>query len=171
MFNSLQLHGLIFPFSRGSSQPRDQTQVSWIAGKFFTNWAIREAPNYYIAEGLLELFIDGGTITTAEFRGLPCGSANKESTCRAGDLGSIPGLGRSPGEEKGYPLQYSGLENSMNSIVNGVSKNRTRLSNFHLHDCSSVCELLTCICMGNKAWKECRSHRLVSPGDYWLVQE
>ena len=47
------------------------------------------------------------------FLGFPCGSAGKESTCGAGDLGSTPGLGRSPGEGKGYPLQYSGLENSM----------------------------------------------------------
>jgi len=47
-----------------------------------------------------------------------------------GDLGSIPGLGSSPGEEKGYPLQYSGLENSMGCIVHGVSKSWTRLSNF-----------------------------------------
>ena len=47
--------------------------------------------------------------------GFPCGSACKESACNAGDLGSIPGLGRSPGEGKGYPLQYSGLENSMDS--------------------------------------------------------
>ena len=45
--------------------------------------------------------------------GFPCGSAGKESACNAGDLGSIPGLERSPGEAKGYPLQYSGLENSM----------------------------------------------------------
>ena len=45
--------------------------------------------------------------------GFPCGSAGKESTCNVGDLGSIPGLGRSPGEQKGYPLQYSGLEISM----------------------------------------------------------
>ena len=45
----------------------------------------------------------------------PCGSAGKESACNAGALGSIPGLGRSPGEGKGYPLQYSGLENSMGS--------------------------------------------------------
>ena len=45
--------------------------------------------------------------------GFPCGSAGKESTCNVGDLGSIPGLGRSPGEGKGYPLQYSGLENSV----------------------------------------------------------
>ena len=47
----------------------------------------------------------------------PCGSAGKESTCNAGDLGSIPGLGRSPGEGKGYPLQYSGLENSVDYMV------------------------------------------------------
>ena len=46
-------------------------------------------------------------------------------------MGSIPGLGRSPGEEKGYPLQYSGLENPMDSIVHGVAKSRTQLSDFH----------------------------------------
>ena len=65
--------------------------------------------------------------------GFPCGSGGKESTCNAGDLGSIPGLGRSPGEGKGYPLQYSGLENSMDYIVHGVAKSRTQLSNFHFH--------------------------------------
>ena len=54
--------------------------------------------------------------------GFPCGSAGKESACNAGDLGSIPGLGRSPGEGKGYPLQYSGLENSMDYTVLGVVK-------------------------------------------------
>ena len=52
----------------------------------------------------------------------PCGSASKESACNAGDLGSIPGLGRSPGEGKGYPHQYSGLENSMDCTVHGVAK-------------------------------------------------
>ena len=55
----------------------------------------------------------------------PCGSAGKEYTCNVGDLGSIPGLGRSPGEGKGYPLQYSGLENSMDYIGHGVTKSRT----------------------------------------------
>ena len=65
----------------------------------------------------------------------PCGSAGKESTCKAGDLGSIPGQGRSPGEGKGYPLQYSGLENSKDCIVHGVEKSRTRLSDFHFHLC------------------------------------
>ena len=52
--------------------------------------------------------------------GFPGGSDSKESSHNAGDLGSIPGLGRSPGEGKGYPLQYSGLENSMDCIVHGV---------------------------------------------------
>ena len=49
--------------------------------------------------------------------GFPCGSGSKESACNAGDVGSIPALGRSPGEGKGYPLQYSGLENPMDSIL------------------------------------------------------
>ena len=52
----------------------------------------------------------------ASFLGFPCGSAGKESTCNAGDLGSIPELGRTPGERKGYPLQYSGLENSTDCV-------------------------------------------------------
>ena len=62
------------------------------------------------------------------YGGFPCGSAGKESTCNVGDLGSIPGLGKSPGEGKGYPLQYSGLESSMDCIVQGVAKSRTRWS-------------------------------------------
>ena len=50
-------------------------------------------------------------------KGFPGSAVGKESVCNAGDLGSIPGVGRSPGEGKGYPLQYSGLENSMESLV------------------------------------------------------
>ena len=57
--------------------------------------------------------------------GFPCGSAGKESACNVGDLSSIPGLGRSPGEGKGNPLQYSGLKNSMDWLVHGVTKDRT----------------------------------------------
>ena len=63
----------------------------------------------------------------------PGGSAGKESICNAGDLGLIPGLGRSPGEGNGYPLQYSGLENSMSCMVHGVAKSQTLLSDFHFH--------------------------------------
>ena len=62
--------------------------------------------------------------------GFPCSSAGKESACNAGDLGLIPGLGRSPGKRKHYPLQYSGLENSMDYTDHGVSKSRTQLSDF-----------------------------------------
>ena len=66
----------------------------------------------------------------------PGGSAGKESVCSAEDLGLIPGLGRFPGEDKGYPLQYSSPENSMDCINHGVAKSRTQLSNFHFigHD-------------------------------------
>ena len=66
-------------------------------------------------------------------RGLPCDSAGKESACNTGDLCSIPGLGISPGEWKGYPLQYAGLENSMDCEVQGVTKSQTGLSNLHFH--------------------------------------
>ena len=60
----------------------------------------------------------------------PGGSDGQESACSVGDLGSIPGLGRSPGERHGYPLQYSGLENSVDrgawqAIAHGVAKSRT----------------------------------------------
>ena len=64
--------------------------------------------------------------------GFPGGSAGEESACNSGDLGLIPGLGRSPGEGKGYPLKYSGLESSMDCTVHGVTKMQTRLSNFQL---------------------------------------
>ena len=64
--------------------------------------------------------------------GFPGGSDSKESACNAGDPGSIPGSGRSPGEGNGYLLQYSCLENSMDGgawqdTVHGVTKSQTRL--------------------------------------------
>ena len=73
----------------------------------------------------------GFRLPTPVFLGFPCGSAGKESACNEGDLGLIPDLGRSPGKGKGYPLWYSGLENSTDYIVHGVTKSRTRLSDFH----------------------------------------
>ena len=63
--------------------------------------------------------------------GFPGDSDGDESACNAGYPGSIPGSGRSPGEGKGYPLQYSGLENLMDCIVHGFAKSWTGLSNFH----------------------------------------
>ena len=65
--------------------------------------------------------------STIVFKGFP----GKESACNVGYLGSIPGLGRSPGEGKGYPFPYSGLENSVDCIVCWVTKSWTRLIDFH----------------------------------------
>ena len=72
------------------------------------------------------------------YMGFPGGSHGKESACNAGDLGSIPGLGRSPGEGNSYPLQCSGLENSMDrgawqTIIHEVTKSWIWLSAFHFH--------------------------------------
>ena len=64
-------------------------------------------------------------LPTPVFLGFPAGSDGKESACNMGDLGLILKLVRSPGEGKRYPLQYSGLENSMDCIVHGVTKSQT----------------------------------------------
>ena len=76
---------------------------------------------------------------TPVFLGFPGISDGKESACKVGDLGSIPGLGRSPGERNSYPLQYSRLKNSMErgawqATVHGVTKSQTQLSDFHFHN-------------------------------------
>ena len=72
---------------------------------------------------------------------LPGGSAGEESTCNEGDLGSIPGLGRFPGKRNSFPLQYSGLENSMHCmdcIIYGVAKSQTQLNDFHFHNTKKI---------------------------------
>ena len=70
-----------------------------------------------------------------KLQSFPGGSEGKESACNVGDLGLIPGLGRSPGEGKSYPLQYSGLENSMRSqgVGHEVARSWTRLSDIRFH--------------------------------------
>ena len=70
-------------------------------------------------------------LPTPVFLGFLCGSAGKESTCNAGDLDSTPGLGRSSAEGKGYPVQYSGPENSMDCIAHGITKSQTQLSDLY----------------------------------------
>ena len=74
--------------------------------------------------------LEKGQATHSSILGLPLW-LGKESACNVGDVGSIPGLERSPGEGKGYPFQYSCLENSMDYTVHGVTKSQTRLSDFH----------------------------------------
>ena len=81
-----------------------------------------------------------------------CGSDGKESASDTGDLGSIPGSGRSPGEGNGYPLQYSFPENSTDigpwwATVQGVAKSRTRLSNSHYYYCVSSGALVGVACL------------------------
>ena len=73
------------------------------------------------------------TYTSVCPKGFPSGTAGKECIRNAGDLGSIPGLGKCPGEGNSYPLQYSGLENSMGCTVHEVTKCGTQLSHFHFH--------------------------------------
>ena len=89
--------------------------------------------HHHPAPSLYCLYFSGDHIKSksALLSGFPCGSACKESAHNVGDLGLIPGLGRSPGEGKGYPLQYSGLDNSRDYTVYGVTKSQTWLSHFH----------------------------------------
>ena len=86
-------------------------------------------------------------LPTPVFLGFPGGSAGKESTCTVGNLGSIPGLGRSPLEGNGYPLQYSGLENSMDCTVHGVTKSWTLQRDFHFHFTSPTLDYSLSICL------------------------
>ena len=83
-------------------------------------------------------------------------SETQKSTCNEGDLGSIPGLGRSPGEGNGYPLQYSGLENSIDCIVYGVTNSQTRLSDFHFTSLQSHRDQVSNL--GSFTSQQCLSH-------------
>ena len=104
------LEWVAISFSRRSSWPRDWTQVSHIVGRCFTLWATRE-----VKQQIKKIWFNMNKCIT-----LPS-SAGKESACNAGDLGSIPGFRRSPGEGKGYPLQYSGLVHRLRSLVHRVA--------------------------------------------------
>ena len=100
-------------------------------------------------------------LTLLHMTGFPYGSAGEESACNAGDLGLIPGLGRSPGEGKGYPLQYSGLEKSMDSSPWGCKE----LSDFHFRFDPIVTSLLKRqIYLTEFSW-----HSFQIPVDYKLV--
>ena len=84
--------------------------------------------------------------------GFPCVSAGKESACNVGDLDLIPGLGRSPGEGKDYPLQYSGLKNSMDCIVHEVAKSRTQVSDFYFTWASLVAQMVKSLPAVQDTW-------------------
>ena len=112
-----KLEWVAFPLTRGSFQSIDQTQVSRILHLQFRK------PQF--DSWVRKVRWRRDRLPIPVFLGFSCSSTGKESTCNAGDLGLIPGLERSPGEGKCYPLQYSGLENSMYCIVHGVRKSWT----------------------------------------------
>ena len=102
--------------------------------------------------------------------GFPGSSAGQESTCNTEDPALNPGLGRSPGEGKGLPLQYSGLENSMDCIVLGVKKSRTRLSDFHFscHTGEPKTNTTVCTSQGKQVTKRrgLSEESIFSPSSY-----
>ena len=92
----------------------------------------RNINSIYRNFGVRKIYWRRDRLPTPVFLGFRWGSAGKESACNAGDLGSMPGLGRSPVEGKDYPRQYSGLENSM--ILQPIgSQSQAWLSDFHFH--------------------------------------
>ena len=95
-------------------------------------------------------------LPTPVFLGFPGGSAGKESARNAGDLGLIPGLGRSPGGGKGHRLQNSRLENSMDCTAHRVAKRRTRLRDFHFTPLRLL--LTKCHILHKSCIQYCRLH-------------
>ena len=103
------------------------TPVFW-PGEFqglYSSWGHKESNTTEQLHWLTDWYI--------YIRGFPDCSDGKESACNAEDMGSIPGLGRSHGEGKGYPLQDPGLENSMDCMVHGIAKSQALLSDFHFN--------------------------------------
>ena len=123
--------------------------ISSLKGKgifLWTRYVFEKANSFNLLKYLLNFKYVCKNVFKLEW-GFPCGSDGKEFTCNVGDLGLIPGLGRSPAEGNGYPLQYSCLENSMDrgtwqATVHGVSQSWTRLSNFHFHFLPVHCSFL-----------------------------
>ena len=137
------------PSSRGSSWPGDlpdpriwptSLMSAALTGRFFTTRAMWEALSYIIyMHTHTHTHTHRASLVAQTVKNLPAKKKKKkESACNEGDLGSIPGSGRSPGEGNGNPLQYSCLENPMDreawwATIHGVTKSRTRLSNFTLY--------------------------------------
>ena len=159
IFQARVLEWVAISFSRGSSRLRDWTQVSHIAGRRFYPLSHQGSPGFNSWVGKIHWRRD--RLPTPIFLDFPCGSNGKESTCNVENLGSIPG------ERKGYPLRYSGLENFMDCIVHGVAKSQTWLSNFHSLTCSKAfCHLLK----STKTYKLMRYHNILPSTETWLKE-
>ena len=139
ILQTIILEWVAIPFSRGSSWPRNQTQVSCTPGRFFTIWPTREASSFIHVVACVKIFFFLKNFYCS-YMGFPCGSDGKESACNAGDLGLITEFGRSPGSED--PLE-EGMATDCNIIawrmpmnrgawwatVYGVAKSQKQLSN------------------------------------------
>ena len=129
-----QLSNFTFTFHFHALQKEMATHSSVLAWRIPGMWEPGGLPPCQVAQSRTQLKrLSSSSSSIHEKPGVPCGSAGKECACDAGDLVLTPGWGRSPGEAKGYLLQYSGLENSMGCIIYGVAKSWTQLSDFHYH--------------------------------------
>ena len=93
---------------------QDQIYIAYSKSRELPWWLVKNPPamqEILVQSWVRKICWRRDRLPIPVFLGFPCDSAGKESTCNVGDLGSVSGLGRSPGEGKGYPLQYSGLEN------------------------------------------------------------
>ena len=107
------------------SGPRWVITPSWLSGSWRSFLCSSSVYSCHL------FLISSASVRRSFCQGSSDSSVGKESACNVGDLGLFPGLGRSPGEGKGYPLQYSVLENSMDYIVHGVTKSWAQLSDFN----------------------------------------
>ena len=120
--------------------------------RFYLSWVYTLEWNCWITQQLLGLIFwviaRSFSKVTVPFYIPPESSVGEESTCSVGDPSSIPGSGRPIGEGIGYSFQYSGLENSMDCIVHGVAKSRTRLSDFHFQESYEISNFSTSLSNG-----------------------
>ena len=107
--------------------------MGWYGGLICISLVISDHEHHFTCLLAISMSLEKYVFISSVHSGFLCGSAGKETICNARDLGSISGLGRSPREGKGYPFQYSGLENVMDYTIHGVTKSWTQLNNFHFH--------------------------------------
>ena len=139
-------------------------------------WFHKRAPHSVLALSLISALLasvlapySSNKLAYNMHKGFPGGSDGKESTCDEGDLGSIPGLGRSPGEKKGYPLQYSRLENSVDCPWGGKELDTTEWLSLHFHLWFlSVKPTITCELSFFFPWKHFKKQSVLEKNYVWF---
>ena len=146
IFQASILERVAISFFRGSSQPRAQTHVSWfscIAGRFFL--PLSYLGSWYLDNSILKMLLGDENLSKLNVAMVTplCEYAITDPFQLVNYIPIL--LGRFAGEKNGYPLQYSGLENSMGCIVHKVTKSRTQLRDFHL----KLFQQMLCCCSVN----------------------